>query len=208
MTAGIHRITDRLMSGKQLRAHNINLYRAYTAEKRAAHMPKGASFAAAAGIAAAAAAGVIIVLAVMINTASRDIERAREYIGDPKNEALYAEIRELKEQSSEIEAVADELERAGEYIDTYPELTARALEVIAACADETTDLAVSGYDSGTGELSFTAAARDVESIPRVMSRLTDTGLFSDVNFTGYSRRKDGAYTINVKCTLAYDSMPE
>ena len=55
-------------------------------------------------------------------------------------------------------------------------------------------------DAESGTLTFNATSADVIDIPGYIAKLTNTGLFSSVNYSGYSYN-NGEYSLMLSCVL-------
>ena len=62
------------------------------------------------------------------------------------------------------------------------------------------DLRIIGYDAKTGVLTFDAVSGDVIDIPSYIQSLQDTGLFHEVDYTGYTFENEW-YTLSLSGTL-------
>lgn len=52
------------------------------------------------------------------------------------------------------------------------------------------EIYITGYDAETGVLTFDAGSNKVIDIPDYIRRLQETGLFSTVDYTGYTFEND------------------
>ena len=59
---------------------------------------------------------------------------------------------------------------------------------------------ISQYGSGRWILEFDAESQKVIDIPGYVVKLQNTGLFSEVNYTGYVYQDD-KYSLSLSCTL-------
>ena len=59
---------------------------------------------------------------------------------------------------------------------------------------------IESMDAETGLLTFHAVSREVIDIPGYVSKLTQTGLFSSVDYSGY-QYQDGEYSLDLSCVL-------
>lgn len=134
-----------------------------------------------------------------------------------QNRVLEDRISQLREQIAQQEAeyrtaerkwaynellmrYTEDLEALSKSRDTYPEVTSALLERIAAVGGDHVTMALGGYDSSTGELSFLAKSAQVIDIPDYVSALRATGLFSAVEYSGY-QYEAGVYTLDIRCVL-------
>ena len=80
------------------------------------------------------------------------------------------------------------------------DLTEGVIREIEDVSGRDMDVKIQGLDMETGTLTFNAVSRQVIDIPGYVSRLTTTGLFEEVNYTGYSYG-DNEYTLSLSCVL-------
>ena len=83
---------------------------------------------------------------------------------------------------------------------TYPDLDADIIGRIADASGSTMSVEVKSMDAETGLLTFHAVSSAVIDIPGYVNKLTQTGLFSSVDYSGY-QYQDGEYTLDLSCIL-------
>ena len=66
------------------------------------------------------------------------------------------------------------------------------------------DVKIKSMDAQSGLLSFQAESADVIDIPSYINKLTQTGLFSSVDYSGY-QYNDGKYSLDLSCVLAAEN---
>ncbi len=72
---------------------------------------------------------------------------------------------------------------------------------IAECAASDFFITDYRFSETTGTLELDAVAPSVNLVPNLVNRLRDTGLFSAVQYAGYTSDSDSQYYCTVGCTL-------
>ena len=83
---------------------------------------------------------------------------------------------------------------------TYPDLDADIIARIVDVSGSNMNVEVKSMDAETGLLTFHAVSSAVIDIPGYVNKLTQTGLFSSVDYSGY-QYQDGEYTLDLSCIL-------
>ena len=113
----------------------------------------------------------------------------------------YRQAEERKNYSASLSQSIAQVNRMEDNLATYPDLTEDVIREIEDVSGRDMDVKIQGLDMETGTLTFNAVSRQVIDIPGYVSRLTTTGLFEEVNYTGYSYG-DNEYTLSLSCVLA------
>ncbi len=132
--------------------------------------------------------------------AGQKIRQQLDWIEDPKNEQGYREARALQGTLSRLEDSLSQLMRTGQNLEGYPEFSSGMLRKIESIGGGGMDLRIIGYDAKTGVLTFDAVSGDVIDIPSYIQSLQDTGLFHEVDYTGYTFENEW-YTLSLSGTL-------
>lgn len=187
-----------LMTGKK----NINLYEKWLLdqkeeEKGKAHFGKEL-------IAPAVTLGLCLVLFAGITgwnaVTSSKIQKVESWIEDDTVQEEYQEAESRKLYSASLSQAIRQVDRMEKNLSTYPKLTDSVIREIEDVSGRDMDVRIQGLDIATGTLSFDAVSRQVIDIPGYVSRLKDTGLFEEVNYTGYTYG-DSEYTLSLSCIL-------
>lgn len=113
----------------------------------------------------------------------------------------YNEVTQLSEQSAALQQTADELESDAAFATIYPAPDENLFTQVNACAGETFNISVFRYNEETATLEIDASAPSVNDMPKLVSALRGTGLFSSVQYVGYTSDTDGVYYCTVGCVL-------
>ena len=105
----------------------------------------------------------------------------------------------FKEHDQLIEAQS-QVNRMKSNLATYPVLTEEMTATIVNSGGSQIQVEIESMDAETGLLTFHAVSPTVIDIPGYISRLTDTGLFSSVDYSGY-QFGDGEYSLDLSCIL-------
>ena len=90
-------------------------------------------------------------------------------------------------------------------LSTYPYANSNVLKKIEEVAGNNISIHITGFDSESGKLQFDAASMDNQQIHLFIQRLSESEIFHDVSYSGYSYGKqENDYAIHVECTLEGD----
>lgn len=85
---------------------------------------------------------------------------------------------------------------------SYPVVNSAVLRKVTACGGAGVSIELVSYEASTGLLRFNAVSEAVLDIPDYIRKLSATGLFEAVDYTGYDYAdQDGVYAIQVACYL-------
>lgn len=117
-------------------------------------------------------------------------------------QSSYDEALAVQQQSDDLASAITQTESAKTNLALYPTLTTDKIERIQDVGGSDMTVSVQGVDIETGALNFSAVSREVIDIPVYIRRLSNTGLFSSVDYTGYSYSENsGEYTLYLACVL-------
>lgn len=144
-----------------------------------------------------AAAAVTLVLNIQ---AQRNIDKQQAWLEQPKIQEQYNRYLDLKGQVEELKETETDLIDMKENLAGYPKLSSAMLSRMERIGGAEMEIYITGYDSETGVLTFDAGSNKVIDIPDYIQRLQETGLFSNVDYTGYTFENDW-YTLYLSGTL-------
>lgn len=148
------------------------------------------------GICAVAVAGI----SVWNFATSKETEKINDWINDPQVQESYQAASEKKAQSDKLATAYSQVTQMTSNLDTYPDLDAAMINKIVDASGSALTVQIQTMDAESGELTFNATSANVIDIPGYIAKLTDTGLFSSVNYSGYSYN-DGEYSLMLSCVL-------
>ena len=125
---------------------------------------------------------------------SKKIDDINDWINDSQIQQQYQEADEVMKESERL------VEQKRQNLATYPDLDADIIGRIADASGSTMNVEVKSMDAETGLLTFHAVSSAVIDIPGYVNKLTQTGLFSSVDYSGY-QYQDGEYTLDLSCIL-------
>lgn len=113
----------------------------------------------------------------------------------------YDNAQALEARRDEAAAIYERLAGA-RFLFTLPPAPTKALFTqVRACAEGVFNISQYDFNAATGVLTIDASAASVNEVPQFVQRLRDTGLFSLVQYTGYTSRDTTEYFCTVDCTL-------
>ena len=128
------------------------------------------------------------------------INDAYSWINDSQIQKQYQKANETKKESERLADSKDQVEQMKQNLATYPDLDADTIAKIVDVGGSAMSVEIESMDAETGLLTFHAVSREVIDIPGYVSKLTQTGLFSNVDYSGY-QYQDGEYSLNLSCVL-------
>lgn len=185
-------------------ADDINLYRRYLkdpkkAEKQKAILKLVLPVIICLVIAAAAVAGFKI-RNMFLN---KELDEINAFLEDEDNIAMAGKAQQLNILNTALRNEIKALESARDAVNSYPLLNSRIRTTILSCREGLSDLEISSYYAETGVLKLTATTDLAENANVFIQRLKDTGLFVQVEYTGYQYTESNqTYNINVVCYLS------
>lgn len=140
------------------------------------------------------------VTAVLNLQAGRNIQRQQDWLNQPQIQEQYNRYLELNGQVEELKEAETGLHQMKENLAGYPKLSSAMFSRMESIGGEEMEIYITGYDAETGVLTFDAGSGKVIDIPDYIQRLQETGLFSNVDYTGYTFENDW-YTLYLSGTL-------
>ena len=128
------------------------------------------------------------------------VEEVNTWIQDSDNQKAYKEANKVKKKSEQITEAQSQVNQMKQNLATYPDLTEEMIATIVNSSGSQINVQIESMDAETGLLTFHAVSNAVIDIPGYVSRLTDTGLFSSVDYSGY-QFEDGEYSLDLSCVL-------
>ena len=131
---------------------------------------------------------------------SKKIDDINDWINDSQIQQQYQEADEVMKESERLVEQKRQVEQMKQNLATYPDLDADIIARIVDVSGSNMNVEVKSMDAETGLLTFHAVSSAVIDIPGYVNKLTQTGLFSSVDYSGY-RYQDGEYTLDLSCIL-------
>lgn len=113
----------------------------------------------------------------------------------------YQTAQALSEESASLIGLADALQTDADIASELPILDRNLFANVISCAADTFKISVYRYDEDARMLEIDAAAPSVNDMPDLVEALRDTGLFSSVQYVGYTSDTDGVYYCTIGCVL-------
>ncbi len=129
-----------------------------------------------------------------------EINEVQAWIDDPEISQSYQEAYAKQKKSDNLTEAMSQVQQMKENLSTYPDLDNETVARILQAGGSNMTVMIKSMDAQTGVLSFQASSGDVIDIPSYINRLTQTGLFSSVDYTGY-QYDDGNYALDLSCVL-------
>ena len=131
--------------------------------------------------------------------------RIQGQIDDINNELsklIYYEAENTKYEADDKMRELSEFNEFEDKLSTYPYANSNVLKKIEEVAGNNISIHIAGFDSESGKLQFDAASMDNQQIHLFIQRLSESEIFHDVSYSGYSYGKqENDYAIHVECTL-------
>lgn len=148
--------------------------------------------------------GVCAVLSIGVTVwngmTSAQIRSLERWMEDETVQTQYAEAVALQKQSDALRASMSQVEQTSQNLATCPDLTEEMIREITDAGGSDLTVEIRSMDMDTGTLGFNAVSGNVIDIPGYVKKLQDTGLFSSVDYTGYTYDRD-QYALSLVCTL-------
>lgn len=132
------------------------------------------------------------------------IKSLEKYINDENNQASYNQSLETKAAAERAQLQKTNLETNLAAIASYPDLDKALFDALGnAATSNGVTLGSYGYAGGTGYLAITGcSAQSPASITAFIRAAEATGLFTSVEYQGFSGGGEGGYSYNVSFYLA------
>ena len=112
----------------------------------------------------------------------------------------------ISQEVSKMQAVVRGVTQMLDTLDTYPMANSQVQNQITTQAGGDIQVEFVGYSSDTGSLDMVMTVDRPEVIHEFINRLYNTGLFWNVEYSGYTFvESSGKYTIDVSCYLAQNA---
>lgn len=148
------------------------------------------------------ALGIIVVIFLIVKGVDIGInisnKNLNSYITDTSNVTNYKQAVALSKEIKSVNTKEGELVSMMSAVKTYPSINTEFFSTMAATATANgITVGSMSYDNTTGLISYTATTTSVTAIPSYVAALRDTGLFSAVEYTGYTGSTEGGYSFNI-----------
>lgn len=148
--------------------------------------------------------GVCVVLSIGVtawnSVTSARIRSLERWMEDETVQSQYTEAEALQKQSDDLRTSMYQAAQTTQNLATYPDLTEEMIREITDAGGSDLTVEIRSMDMDTGTLGFNAVSGNVIDIPGYIKKLQDTGLFSSVDYTGYTYDND-QYALSLVCTL-------
>lgn len=152
------------------------------------------------GILLGASLLVTALLGIVNWNQNREIKSIQNWIDSKEVQDEYQEALSLESRLLEIEGGMAAVDQMEKNLSVYPELSSEVLNRIEGAGGGGMELKVLGYDVETGLLTFDASSREVIDVPSYILKMQETGMFHEVNYTGYAYENEW-YTLSLSCTM-------
>ena len=115
--------------------------------------------------------------------------RIQGQIDDINNELsklIYYEAENTKYEADDKMRELSEFNEFEDKLSTYPYANSNVLKKIEEVAGNNISIHITGFDSESGKLQFDAASMDNQQIHLFIQRLSESEIFHDVSYSGYS----------------------
>lgn len=130
----------------------------------------------------------------------REIRQRQDWIASEEVQKQYNEALALEQELADLESGLAAVELTTQNLSSYPEISNEILQRIRNAGGTGIECRISGYDSSTGVLTFRANSRNVIDVPDYIRKLKGSGIFHEVNYTGYDY-DDEWYTLSLSCVM-------
>lgn len=148
--------------------------------------------------------GICAVLSIGVtawnSVTSARIRSLERWMEDETVQSQYTEAEALQKQSDDLRTSMYQTAQTTQNLATYPDLTEEMIREITDAGGSDLTVEIRSMDMDTGTLGFNAVSGNVIDIPGYIKKLQDTGLFSSVDYTGYTYDND-QYALSLVCTL-------
>jgi hypothetical protein len=144
-----------------------------------------------------------LVLIHRYDSRMNELNRIYQYLTVSQNveDAMASDRAEYQKEQIEKKTVYGEAAAAA--LAARPVPDQEMIRTILSCAPDQAEVGVSGFAADTGILDLDIAVTDVTDIRRFIDALMDTGLFEQIDYSGYSYAEQaGQYSARIQGTLA------
>lgn len=150
------------------------------------------------GVIAVLSAGLLIRNSVL----NKRLDEAYAFLNDTKNQEMVAKAASVVNENNTVLSDIEALKKAKIAIRTYPVYNIKVRNIILSCEDSVTKLKIVRFDSENGSVRIEATCTVSNYVYALIDRLKSTGLFTDVDYNGYTYdEKNNVYKYNVDCTF-------
>lgn len=148
--------------------------------------------------------GICLVAAIGISVwnqeTMKELSKIEDWMNDSRVQEAYQTVSRQKEESDRLEIESEQVSHMTDNLNTYPKIDAEMIHKIEDAGNSAMTVQIQTMDLESGIVTFHAVSKDVIDIPGYIVKLTDTGLFSSVNYSGYSY-DNGEYSLMLSCVL-------
>ena len=131
---------------------------------------------------------------IMNYNVDKALKKADKYINDPANVSEYSEAQQLDSALKIIQSQTSIMDTNRKAMETYPVVNSDKVYQALNLGNNITVGALS-YDWTNGGLSITATAPNEFAAAAYVSELNGTGLFSKIEYEGYSLNEGSTSTV-------------
>ncbi len=150
--------------------------------------------------------GITVYLFGMYRSRMGYLDSLVNYNNDPQNKNGVAEYDAAAERVAVLSRHYGGLRALETNVNSYPAAIGSVWSVIRQDAAGVGEARITGYDSVSGELSFTTSFHDVAMVNEFIGRLKEEDIFESVDYKGYSETgsEDGSdrWTALLSCRLS------
>lgn len=143
-----------------------------------------------------------VVLVLKNHSFDKKVQELTVWMEDEGREEDHQYVKELEAKLAELDAGLESVDTLKANLATYPVFDSAMIKRIEGVGGSKITLNVTGYDAETGVLTFVAVSKEVDDLSDYILKLEETGLFHEVDYSGYSLNEDGNYELVLACVLA------
>lgn len=134
---------------------------------------------------------------------SNYLKELNDYLNDPINIQTAEKVDAYDKQTRTNNAAIMEADTTDDMISSYPLVNDKVRKTIEKAAGSNIISEITGYNAEEGALTLSAKAKTESAVNEYITRLYDTDLFENIEYTGYTYiEAESVYSINVTCYLA------
>ncbi len=183
---------------------DINLFKRFSAEaieKKTSFLPD-TKLLAGAGVLVGFIVIASIFLLVRNHLLTKSLEECNAYINDAQNQKMVADSANVVAENERLEKNIQTIADQKAVIKTYPAFNTTVKNMIMATQDSVTSFKINRFDSNSGVVRIEATCGVANFNNAIVDKLNTTGLFENVDYTGYSfDENENVYKVNVNCIL-------
>lgn len=146
--------------------------------------------------------GVMAFMLITYNAKNNNLNDIWAYINDTKIIEEYARARKISDENNALGVAMSELNGNLEAIKSYPKLNKEVIDKVKATSNSTFTINSYSYSETTGVLKIGARASSENYMPEAVQKLRNTGVFTNIAYTGYTSSTDNSYACTIECMLA------